>query len=239
MALILLPNVLGKVDFADWLAPVVAKAVADLDGLIAESEQAGRRFLSAFKTKLPAREVPIALMPHEWKADDIRFLLEPVKKGENWGLVSDAGMPCIADPGAQLVTAARREGLQVVGYPGPSAPLLALMLSGFSGQQFSFHGYLQRDRKSHIAALQNRAIEDRAVQLFIEAPYRNNATLEELLRNLDGGVRLAVAWDLTTPGERVLVGTVHRWRQLQLPDLKGSPAIFMIAPAESRSRFHR
>jgi 16S rRNA (cytidine1402-2'-O)-methyltransferase len=236
MPLILLPNLLGPARPLFELSTAVAYAVAALDGLIAESERAGRRFLSAFQTKKPARELPIALMPREWTMTNTEFLISPLLQGEHWGLLSDAGMPCLADPGSQLVRAARLRGIEVRALAGPSAPLLALVLSGFSGQRFAFHGYLRRERRTHILSLQSRAREEGAVQLFMETPYRNDVTLKETIAILDSSTQLAVASDLTLPSEQVVVGPIGWWRRQPLPTLKGRPSIFLLAPAASGRR---
>lgn len=238
MPLILLPNVLGAVPPRQWLPSLVVEAVAQLDGLVAESERAGRRYLSAFPTKRPARAIPIALMPRRWTEEEALFLLEPVLAGESWGVISDAGMPCIADPGSYLVAAARQRGVEIKGYPGPSAPLLALLLSGLPAQRFAFHGYLQRDRRPHILLLQHRAIHDQAVQLVIETPYRNDSTLQEFIAVLDATTQLVVAYDLTLPTERVMGGSVASWLGKPLPSIQDHPAIFLIAAGEVKQR-HR
>lgn len=175
MTLILLPNTLGDEMPEDLLPPAVAIATARLDGLIAESDRAGRRFLSRYPTKKPAAQTPIALFD-----DPPEFLLEPVLAGEVWGVISDAGLPCLADPGSRLVRRARERGITVEAIPGPSSILLALMLSGLSAQHFTFVGYLKRERDDHIRELE----EAEGTQLFIEAPYRNQYTLEALVETL-------------------------------------------------------
>ena len=138
-ALLLLPNVLADVKHHEpFLPSSVDKAVASIDGLIAESASAGRRFLARFETKKPTNEIPIALFNEHTKEEDIDFLLEPIRKGERWGLISDGGLPCIADPGAKLVKRANISGIIVQAFVGPSSPMLALMLSGLPAQRFYF-----------------------------------------------------------------------------------------------------
>src|SRR5258708_21049619 len=150
-ALLLLPNLLGEHRHHEMFLPSsVDKAVSSLDGLIAESDIEGRRFLKRFETKKPAMEIPIALFNEHTPDDHIDFLLEPIVKGGRWGLVSDAGLPCIADPGAKLVQRARQLGILIQAFVGPSSILFALMLSGLPGQKFAFQGYLPKgpeDRK--------------------------------------------------------------------------------------------
>lgn len=230
--LLLLPNVLGEVAHHDPFLPAgVAKAVAGLDGLIAESERAGRRFLDRFETKKPTREIPISLFNEHTPDADLDFLLEPVAAGERWGLISDAGLPCIADPGAKLVWRARERGIAIRAFVGPSSIYLGLMLSGLPGQQFSFHGYLPKEPNQRIEALQRlekRSKEEQTTQIFIEAPYRNKHMLEALLETLNDKTRLCVAWDLTLQGQGVVSQTVALWKKSPVPNLDKKPAIFLF-----------
>lgn len=227
--LYLLPNLLG--DHKGWeqfLPPPVAEAVSQLDGLIAESDQGGRSYLYRFRTKKPPNLIPLALFNEHSKPGGIDFLLEPLLKGETWGLVSDAGLPCIADPGAQLVYQARQLGIAIEAFSGPSAITLSLMLSGFPGQHFTFHGYLQRDRNAHLLQMESDSSKQNSTQLFIEAPYRNLPTLEAALQCLHPTTRLCVACDLTLPTELVLSQTIQQWRTQNRPDIRKRPAIFLI-----------
>ena len=226
--LILLPNLLGPHKHHEPFFPSsVDKAVSTLDGLIAESENAGRRFLGRFETKKPAREIPIALYSEHTPDEDIDFLLEPLHKGERWGLVSDAGLPCVADPGYKLVRRARQTGIHVKAFVGPSSIMLALMLSGLPGQHFTFHGYLEKDknkRRQQIAHLERQS----GTHIFIEAPYRNQQTLELLLETLHENTMLCVAWDLTMPDQGILSQPVHIWKKSPLPNLHKKNAIFLF-----------
>lgn len=227
-ALLLLPNLLGEESHHQLVLPIsVDKAVATLDGLIAENPTAGRRFLGRFKTAKPQLEIPIAT----YKDQDLDFLLEPIHKGERWGLLSDAGLPCIADPGAKLVARARQTGIVVQAFVGPSSILLALMLSGLNGQRFAFHGYLEKDRalcKKQIQKLEGRAKQEECTQIFMEPPFRNQQMLELLLETLDEKTALCVAWELTLPTQGVLSQTVEIWKRSPLPNLKKRNAIFLF-----------
>lgn len=242
MTLLLLPNVLGDVRHHElFLPPSVDKAVASLDGLIAESERGGRRFLSRFKHEKKPQDIPIALLNEHTPEGDMDFLLEPLSKGERWGLISDAGMPCIADPGALLVARARKKGIAVQAFSGPSSIMLGLMLSGLPGQQFSFCGYLDRDQKrleTQVRQLEKRSAQENSTQIFIEAPYRNNELLNTLLKNLDKKTLLACAWDLTLQTQGVVSQSVAQWEKCTLPQLDKKPAIFLFcanpAPLENR-----
>lgn len=231
-ALLLLPNVLGDVKHHSLFLPAsVDKAVATLDGLIAESMTAGRRFLGRFETKKPALEIPIALFNEHTPDSDLDFLLEPIRKGERWGLVSDAGLPCVADPGAKLVNRANQSGIVVQAFSGPSSILLGLMLSGLPGQRFCFHGYLDKEpknRETEIKEIQRNSKAQKATQIFIEAPYRNKHLLESLLKILGDETHLCVAWDLTLPTQGVVSQTIERWKKSPLPNLEKKAAIFLL-----------
>lgn len=231
-ALLLLPNLLGEHRHHEvFLPPSVDRAVQTLDGLIAESEKEGRRFLSRFQTKKPVAAIPIALFNEHTPDDHIDFLLEPMKNGERWGLVSDAGLPCIADPGAKLVRRARAIGIAVQSYVGPSAIMLGLMLSGLPGQRFNFHGYLSGDEKGRgkdVALLEQQSKKDGSTQIFIEAPYRNGHMLETLLATLSEDTWLCAAWDLTMPTQGIVSQPVSLWKKMPLPSLEKKPAIFFV-----------
>lgn len=232
-ALLLLPNVLGDVKHhALFLPASVDKAVATLDGLIAESAGGGRRFLGRFATKKPAHELPLALFNEHTPDNEIDFLLEPIRKGERWGLISDGGLPCVADPGAKLVRRAKQSGIVVQAFSGPSSILLALMLSGLPGQRFYFGGYLDKEpkkRETEIVELERRSKLEGSTQIFIETPYRNGHLLESLLQKLKEDTQLCVAWDLTLPTQGVLSQTVALWKKSPLPNLEKKNAIFLIS----------
>lgn len=231
-ALLLLPNLLGEHRHHEIFLPIsVDRAVQSLDGLIAESPQGGRRFLSRFQTKKPALEIPLALLNEHTPNGDLDFLLEPMLKGERWGLVSDGGLPCIADPGAKLVSRARQLGIVVQAFVGPSSLFLSLMLSGLPAQRFNFHGYLDRDRtklQQKIKKLEATSKTEDCTQLFIATPYSNLATLETVLQVLSDETLLCVAWDLTMPTQGIVSQPVALWKKSPLPNLKDKNAIFLL-----------
>lgn len=224
--LLLLPNLIGEHAHHQLFLPAsVDRAVLKLDGLIAESERGGRRYLGRFETKKPAAQIPISELNEHTKEADYDFLLKPVKEGECWGLVSDAGLPCIADPGAGLVARAKQIGIVIQAFSGPSAIFLSLMLSGLPGQRFAFHGYFQQDK---LMDWTNRSKQDNATQLFIEAPYRNRKTLDYLLLNLPAETQLCIAWDLTLPSQSVLTQSIANWKKSPLPNINKKPAMFLM-----------
>lgn len=232
-ALLLLPNLLGEHRYhAPFLPGSVDKVVGTLDGLIAESEQAGRRYLGRFETKKPAKDIPIALYNKNTPDADIDFILEPISKGERWGLVSDSGIPCMADPGSKLVRRARARGLQVQAFVGPSSILLALMQSGLPGQKFYFHGYLEKDhqkRKREIQLLEKQSSKEESTQIFIEAPYRNQALIEQLVETLSDDTWLCVAWELTMPEQGIVSQPISLWKKSPLPNLEKKNAVFLFS----------
>ena len=230
--LYLLPNLLADLPHHElFLPPSVDRAVARLDGLIAESERAARRFLGRFETKRPASEIPVALFNRHTPDRDLDFLLEPLQKGETWGCIADAGLPCIADPGSKLVWRARELGLRIQAFTGPSSLFLSLMLSGLPAQKFQFHGYLSSDparRRGELLSLEGESRKKGLTQLFIETPYRNMALLQQMVECLDDETKLAAAWDLTQPSQGVVSQKVAFWKKSPLPNLKKKPAIFQI-----------
>lgn len=234
-ALLLFPNLLGKIKNHSYFLPLsVDEAVSTIDGLIAESVQGGRSFLNRFRTKKRPHEMPIALLNEHSKRADLDFLLEPILKGERWGLVSDAGLPCIADPGAELVMRAKELNVAIQPFVGPSAILLSLMQSGLPGQRFSFHGYLSKQpekRAQEIQALEMRSKKEGSTQIFIEAPYRNEHTFNALIGILHPKTLLCIAKDLTLPEETIFTLPISQWKlraQQTALALKKVPAIFLV-----------
>jgi 16S rRNA (cytidine1402-2'-O)-methyltransferase len=227
-ALLLLPNLLADIKHHQpYLPASVDEAVATIDGLIAESETAGRRYLGRFQTKKPAREIPIAIYNKKTPREDLDFLLEPIKAGERWGYVADAGLPCIADPGSELVFRAKKLGIVVQAFVGPSSLLLALMLSGLPAQEFAFHGYLPAEEVGRKKAIRQYA-KVPGTHIFIETPYRNSYTLKGLLEALSEETLLCVASELTTPQQSVVTQTVAQWKKSPLPNLEKKAALFLF-----------
>ena len=223
--LLLLPNLLAKEAHHELFLPKsVDRAVLTLDGLIAENEKEGRAYLKRFGA--PFREMPILLLNKHFQ--EIEPLLKPMQKGEKWGLISDAGLPILADPGYRLVHRARELGIIIKAFVGPSALILALMLSGLPAQQFAFQGYLPRKPKETIQMLEIRSLQEKSTQIFIEAPHRNQRLLENLLGTLSNRVLLCVAWDLTSPTQGVETHLVSEWKKRSLPNLHKHPAVFLF-----------
>lgn len=231
MTLILLPNVLDEALPHEPFLPVsAATSVRSLQGLIAESEKAGRRYLRRFLSHDEMAAIPIRLLNEHTKESELSALLEPLKKQEKWGLVTDAGLPCLADPGAELVYLARSQGIRVEAIVGPSSIVLALQLSGLPSQRFAFHGYLPREApalEQAIRELEKRSQKESATQVFIEAPYRSAKLLDALIASLQPTTRLCVAASLTTAQERVVLQTIAQWKQKKL-ELGKEPVVFLV-----------
>jgi 16S rRNA (cytidine1402-2'-O)-methyltransferase len=231
MTLYLLPNVLGPVDDHRLFLPEsVERVLSQIDGLIAESEGEGRRYLKRFATKKKPHEIPIALLTKHKEAPD--FLLEPVRKGEKWGLISDCGLPCLADPGAALVRRAYELKLKVEAYAGPSSLTHGLMLSGLPAQMFAFHGYLPKQPDVRLQAIRRLEKTKQTTHLFIEAPYRNLYTLNACLQTLHPNTLLCVASSLTLPDQWIHTASIASWHKLSIqalsPFLVKQPVLFLF-----------
>lgn len=228
--LLLLPNLLDEELKADPFLPVsVNEAVPKLNGLIAESEKSARRYLRRFVTHEQMQAISLRSLNEHTPKNEIQNLLEPIKRGEIWGLISDAGLPCIADPGADLVYLANTKNIHVETFVGPCSIILALQLSGFSGQNFAFHGYLPKDAaelERKIKEMEKQAKS--ATQIWIEAPYRSSKMLELLKNVLQPNTLLCVAKALTSPTQKVASMPISAWKKTDF-DLQKEPAIFLIS----------
>ncbi len=203
-----------------------------LDYFIVENVRSARRFLSKAALGRPIDAIEFReLNEHTVAGAAIEELIRPLLAGRSAGVISEAGVPGVADPGALVVEAAHRKGIRVVPLVGPSSILLAVMASGLNGQSFAFNGYLpvkQPERQRAIRHFERRAVQEQQSQLFIEAPYRNRKLVDELLQTLQPQTRLTLAVDLTSPTQWILTRRVEEWRKTTLPDLQRRPAIFII-----------
>jgi 16S rRNA (cytidine1402-2'-O)-methyltransferase len=197
--------------------------IRTLKDFAVENAKSARAFLGALG--MPVRELSIRTLD-----DDMAGLMLPLREKRPLGLLSEAGCPAIADPGAALVEAAQREGFRVVPLVGPSSIILALMASGLEGQRFAFCGYLSRDaaeRKHRIRELEQRSRRERETEIFIETPYRNDALLAALLDACSPATRLCVAADLTLPSETIRTETIGQWRRAAA-QIGRRPAVFLL-----------
>lgn len=196
---------------------------------VVENVRSARRFLRAASRDIVIDELHFTELSEHTRPEDIPAMLAPMAEGHSIGLISEAGCPAVADPGADLVAAAQRRGYRVEPLVGPSSILLALMGSGFNGQTFTFRGYLPIDAKPRSVAL--REIESLArrghTQIFIETPYRNNKLVAELCRALPGDLRLCIASDITGTSQSILTRTVREWTAAKY-DYSKIPTIFLV-----------
>lgn len=203
-----------------------------LDYFIVENLRSARRFLSKAGVQRRIEELEFReLNEHTVAGAAVEELIAPLLEGRSAGVISEAGVPGVADPGALVVEAAHRHGIRVVPLVGPSSILLSVMASGLNGQSFAFNGYLPvkgPERQRAIRFFERRAHQEQQLQLFIEAPYRNEKLFEELLQSLQPETKLLVAMELTAPSEWIRTRTVAAWRKEQRPELQRRPAIFGI-----------
>lgn len=230
--LFLIPAPLGDESIA-WLPASEAAKVLHIRHFVVEAEKTARKHLKALGVTTPIRELVMNTLNEHTKPADVAALLAPLLAGEDVGLISEAGCPAVADPGAQLVALAHERGIRVAPLIGPSSILLALMASGANGQCFAFHGYLPVDaaeKAKVVKELEQRSRQRNETQVFIETPYRNNALLQQLRETLAPATRLAVACDLTLPTETIVSRLVKDWPQAA-PDFHKRPAIFILHAA--------
>ena len=233
--LYLIPTPLGESACELVLPLPVLQQVAALDYLIAENAKSARAFLKGVHAiaplRLPLQEIEIAKLDVSTKPADLPALLEPLLNGRDAGLVSEAGAPAVADPGALLVALAHHFGVTVRPLTGPSSILLALMASGLNGQRFAFHGYLPIEPPARQKELQRLERESKAAhqtQIFIETPYRNGAMLDTCMASLSATTWLCVACNLTMPDEQIVSLPVAAWKKHAALSLKGRPSIFLM-----------
>ena len=228
--LYLIPNTLGAEGAAHMLAVHVKQQVHHLTRFIAENEKAARALIKNLQLAHPQSELQFVLLNEHTPASEKPHLLDAALQGHDVGLISDAGLPCVADPGAEAVALAHQLGIEVIPLPGPSSLLLALMASGFNGQSFAFIGYLpveQGARMKRLKELERDVVQKKQTQVFIETPYRNNRLLEDIVKQLQPNTRLCVAANLTQPNQFIRSAAVNEWKN-NLPDLHKQPAVFVL-----------
>ncbi|MGI9593978.1 MAG: SAM-dependent methyltransferase [Patiriisocius sp.] len=228
--LYLIPCTLGETPPLEVLPLLVKKAIENIDHYIVEHEKSARRFIKSVASKKQQNSLHIEEINKFTKPQEIPQMLEPCFNGFDVGIISDAGCPGIADPGAAVVEQAHQMGIKVVPLVGPSSILLALMASGFNGQNFAFNGYLPIDkveRKQKIKQLEKKSIVENQSQLFIETPYRNNQMLESLVKTLQNTTGICVACDITLSTQYIRTAPVKQWKRIKV-DLHKRPAIFII-----------
>ncbi len=229
-SLYLLPNTLGDVAPEAVIPAAALDRARSLDYIIAEDPKAARAFLKRIAPTRPLQRIRVERLDHNTKGSDIPAFLEPLLAGSDAGLLSEAGLPAVADPGASLVRLAHEKGVRVVPLSGPSSILLALSASGLDGQRFAFHGYLPIAETELVSTLKECERQSRRLkqtQIFIETPYRNDRTLATMLRALAPATLVCVAADLTLKTEAVKTRPVAAWPK-EAPQLQGRPTVFLL-----------
>lgn len=229
--LYLIPTTLGDNEPLEVLPISIKGAVERIDHYIAENEKSARHFIKKISPRKSQPGLQIQMLNKYTEQEAIASFLDPCLQGYPMGILSEAGCPAIADPGAAVVLLAHQKGIPVVPLVGPSSIILALMASGLNGQSFAFNGYLPieaAERKKEIRMYEKRSRAQRQSQAFIETPYRNDKLMEDLLKALSAGTLLCVACDLTLPSEFVRTMTVSSWKQVAIPELHKRPAIFIF-----------
>jgi 16S rRNA (cytidine1402-2'-O)-methyltransferase len=228
--LYLIPTTLGETEPLEVMPLSVKKVIEQIDYYIVENEKSARRFIKKISPKKEQATLTLKLLDKYAVEEETQRYLDVCKNGVNVGLLSEAGVPAIADPGASIVKLAHQQNIQVVPLVGPSSILMAMMASGMNGQNFAFNGYLpidKGDRKRAIKDLERISMDKGQSQIFIETPYRNDKMLADLKAILSPQTNLCIAADITLPSEYIKTMPVQDWKHQQ-PDLHKKPAIFII-----------
>lgn len=228
--LYLLPTLLGEGEPSEVLPRSIANLVERIDHFIVENEKTARRHIKQLVPEKPQDSLKLRVLNKHTDQSALPDFLKACHAGEDMGLLSEAGCPGIADPGADIVSIAHRQGIQVVPMVGPSSILLAMMGSGMNGQSFAFNGYLPIDRqarKNELKNLERLSLEKNQAQIFIETPYRNDKMLDTLIQVLHSSTRICVACDLTLPTQYILTRPAGEWKK-QKPQLHKRPCIFIL-----------
>lgn len=231
MSLYLIPVTLGDTPIERVLPAYNKEIILSIRHFIVEEVRTARRFLKQVDRNINIDELTFYPMGKHADAALFSKYLDALRNGEDMGVISEAGCPAVADPGADVVAIAQREGHKVVPLVGPSSILLAVMGSGFNGQSFAFHGYLPiapADRAKRLKQLESRSATEHQTQLFIETPYRNHKIIADILATCNPRTKLCIASGLTTDKEYICSKTIKEWKQTTLPDLNKIPTIFAI-----------
>lgn len=229
--LFLVPVPLGQTPVGAVLPQAVSDCARQLKHFVAENAKSARAFLKSLPSDTPLQQIEILELSEHTPASALPGLLAPLLAGVDVGLISEAGCPAVADPGANLVGLAHDYGIQVFPLTGPSSILLALMGSGLSGQNFAFHGYLpakDEARQKRIRELEKDSQREKRTQIFIETPYRNRQMLETLIKACASQTRICIATDLTLDSQRIVTHLAAQWRRQEMPDIDRRPTVFLL-----------
>ncbi|MDC6389555.1 SAM-dependent methyltransferase [Maribacter sp. PR1] len=228
--LYLIPSTLGEIPPLEVLPISIKRAIEDINIYIVENEKTARHFIKKISPRKSQPSLTMFALNKFTEVSEIPSFLNPCIEGHNVGILSEAGCPGIADPGASVVKIAHEKNIQVVPLVGPSSIILALMASGLNGQNFAFNGYLPIDgseRRKEIKKLERKSKEENQSQIFIETPYRNNKLLEELIKTVSGSTQICVACDITLTTEYIMTKSALEWKKEQV-DLHKRPAIYIL-----------
>ena len=228
--LYLIPNLLGETPVEQVLPPYNREIILGIRHFIVEDVRTVRRFLKQVDRSIDIDQLTFYTLNKHTNPEEVASMLKPLEEGSPMGVISEAGCPAVADPGADVVAIAQRKGLQVIPLVGPSSIILAVMGSGFNGQSFAFNGYLPiepEDRIKTLKKLEQRAYTENQTQLFIETPYRNAKMMADILKTCRPQTHLCIAAGLTTKDEYIRTRTVKEWGG-KLPQLDKIPCIFLI-----------
>lgn len=230
-ALYLLPVTLGDTAIDKVLPAYNAGIIREIKHFIVEDVRSARRFLKKVDREIDIDTLSFYSLNKHTSPEDISGYLNPLAEGHSMGVISEAGCPAVADPGADVVAIAQRRNLKVVPLVGPSSIILSVMASGFNGQSFAFHGYLPiepNERSKRLKELEGRIYSEHQTQLFIETPYRNHKMLDDILKACRPQTKLCIAANITCEGEYIKTRTVKEWKGTALPDLSKIPCIFLL-----------
>lgn len=230
--LYLIPTLLGVTKAEQVIPQGTLEIVRNIRFFVVENVRTARRMLSKMNMPCPIDELTFVELDKHDKSNnpDLMTYLGEALNGNDIGLMSEAGTPCVADPGALIVELAHQAGIKVVPLTGPNAMILALMASGFNGQSFSFHGYLPIKSQERVIALRNlerRSAANNETQMFIETPFRNNAMIEEIIKTCHNNTMLCVACNITTAEEEIVSKPISEWKKNK-KDWNKKPAVFLI-----------
>lgn len=228
--LILVPNILSPGDWQNVLPASIFSILTETRYFIVENIRTARRFLKQVNSEIEIDTLTFFELNKYTEIQELPRFLEPIESGDDVAVISEAGCPGVADPGAEIVRIAHQKGIVTEPVTGPSSIILALMASGLNGQNFAFNGYLpvrSKDRIQALVSLEKKVKKDHQTQIFIETPYRNNQLLKDLLKTCSSSVLLCIAANLTGENELIATKSVGQWRK-RLPDLHKQPAIFLI-----------
>ena len=227
--LYLIPSTIGDTEISDVIPASVQNIINDINFYIVENERTARRQLIKMGIKTPIDELTFFVLNKHTDRNEIAKFLDPCSEN-NMGLLSEAGVPAVADPGSEIVALAHSKNIKVVPMVGPSSILLALMASGLNGQCFAFHGYIPvkgPERIKKIKQLEGNSASWKQTQIFIEAPYRNNQLLADLIKTCNGGTQICVACDISTKSEFIKTMSADKWKKNKV-DLHKRPTLFLL-----------